>query len=106
MIIIIIFKNATLGDKILPDFQMEFMNVLTSAEHPISKQLFDKDYTPNFHSQPRNIYKQHDPNKKFRNVWLFRNSSFKNWNQESEELNANCFLFDWKMAKMDEIFET
>ena len=37
MIIIIIFKNATLGDKILPDFQMEFMNVLTSAEHPISK---------------------------------------------------------------------
>ena len=41
--------------------------------------------------------------KKWRNVWLFRNSVFKNWITDTETLVNDCFEFDWTYVKPEKI---
>lgn len=41
--------------------------------------------------------------KKWRNVWLFRNSVFKDWSKESEEMIQHCFQMDWDNCQVHKI---
>jgi hypothetical protein len=43
--------------------------------------------------------------KKWRNVWLFRNSVFKDWITDSEQKLKECFEFDWKCCMVQKIIK-
>ena len=79
---------------------MPFLNVINFDNTKNSHSLFDEDYHSICHTLPRTIYNNHDPNKIWRSVWLFRNSVFKNWAIETENINNECFLNDWNLANI------
>lgn len=44
-------------------------------------------------------------NIKWRKVWLFRKSNFKDWKIENKELINECFDFDWQYCKINRIIK-
>ena len=78
--------------------------MLTFDHRKTFPPLFDYDYHPQCQTLPRTTYGVHDPNKKWRSVWLFRNSVFKNWASEFEIITQDSFQSDWKMANIPQYF--
>lgn len=67
--------------------------------------VLNLDYSLNIQSKPRTEYKMPDSfiGKKWRNVWLFRNSAFKDWIKDSDDILIQCFNQDWNNCKMHKI---
>ncbi len=75
-------KNATIEKKALKPFTMNYLNILEFKEKKLIIPCIDSEnYSLNISLKPRSeiVILENLLTKKWRNIWLFRNSSFKNW---------------------------
>jgi hypothetical protein len=61
-------------------------------------------YIPNIQSMPRTPHAVVDIEKRrWRTAFLFKNSTFKDWKQDSEEFIDSCFSYDYALSNMDSL---
>ena len=86
---------------------MDYINIVDKEIIKNSIACIDNDYMLNIESIPRSrVWPPDNLNDiKWRKVWLFRKSNFKDWRIETKDFINDCFDFDWQFCKIPKVIK-